>query len=309
MKLISYRPDAQVEQTIEGFLAVCPVLLAEFLTPGRVAALGTKTELTLKPGVIYKAFTGVGFTPAPSVASVYVRATADSWRAGLYPLRVEFDHSGEMLVYFTVAAGMEFVRRNPLFEICLRPSAVDGGIPTSVSDHVKASVAPEGLSIAVAGERHLKGHMAPAPAVEADTKNAEAVVKAWLNEPDPRGRVVEAADTPERTISTTARVQGITLPGAGDDQRVSATEFGLEGALESDPSIAEDQGRVTSEVGQVPELVEETLPTTPDTSPEAQRKVEAFLAVPGLSPRGTKTQDVPNPGVAAPRQDLFNLDV
>lgn len=320
-KIISLRPDAQVSPGTPGFVAVCAVLLSEHLTPGRIASLGTKTELTLKPGVIYKAYTGICFDTHVALSDLVVRASPEAWRAGLYPLRVDYsgtngrDEPAELLVYFTVAAGMEFVRRDPLFEMALRSASTPEEVPTEVSGQTASHVVPEGLAIATTGERHLQGPpAAPVNSSAPTTANAEALVKEWLNSPDDRGRVVDTPDLSTREIKTSAKVQGVLLPGAGEDQRVSTADLGVDASSAAqDPRIEAQQNRLSSDAP-APELLQEdpllasAEPAVDLTGPAPSERVSAFMAMPARSAPGTKGVD--SPSQAPNAQDSgFVLDV
>lgn len=207
MRIQTIRPDAVVEAQENGYFSIRAVLCQEFLAHGgRVVVLYARTELSFRPGVIYKAFTGIALPDVPNSASLLARATAAAWKHGLIVHRVEFEGDlNELVVYFTVTEGFEFYRTQPLVEVAPilahEPRFVvgvdrDGQIDTAKAPAIEVIKGPEapppgpqksqeeGLKLA---EPRKKGEAAPADDPEASDA---AKVRNWLNEPDEKGKIV-----------------------------------------------------------------------------------------------------------------------
>lgn len=229
MNILALRDDAYAGPgSSPGFVGVGAVMIQEHLSPNRVCALGTRTEVLLKPGTIYKAYTGLSFEGVISPAQLSVRSSADFWRAGAYVLRTEISEDGETLVFFSVMVAIDFVRRNPMFEIaCLTDATATSAAP-AVQAAERPAPSTAGLSLAAEGEKHIQGPppMATMGHNSPDAPSPEVLVKQWLNEPDDKGRVVDdVEDTGERKVSTTARVSEVPGDSEGPSQPPANTLY------------------------------------------------------------------------------------
>jgi hypothetical protein len=171
-------------------------VVVEFLAPGRVPSLGVRGDLPLKPGVVYKAFTGISANNFDfPYLSTLVRAAPDSWKIGVEVKRIDFGEKGELLVFFTVLEPMRIDQTQLLFEIRL-----PGGNWPEIETEQGEPLALPGIKIAlepVSNRRVVERPAAPQAAAPVhppgrQMSEAEAAKKAaeWLNAPDERGRVV-----------------------------------------------------------------------------------------------------------------------
>ena len=199
MHIETCRDDVLVHPLpLGGIVLTCP-LVKEFATRSqRVTPPSGRTEIILRPGDVYVGFTGLRL-PAEGEPhlSLSCRATPESWaEAGLTVLRVDRGDAQELLVYFSVYKECQFSRHTPFLEIRSGSGKAATPLQTAPGD---AKLLPPGHP-AVQENRHVQGApraiAAGAAAPVADSAAAEAAVKAWLDEPDERGRIVEGPDVP-----------------------------------------------------------------------------------------------------------------
>ena len=207
MRIQTIRPDAVVEPQENGYFSFRAVLVQEFLAHGgRVTVLHARTELSFRPNIIYKAYTGVALPDVPNSASLLARATAAAWKHGLIVHRIEFEGDlRELIVYFSVTEGFDFYRTQALVEVAPVLSqdprlvvGVDhaGQLDVARAPAVQVIKGPEapppgpqkstepGLKLAEPRKKAAAG-----PADDPEASDA-AKVRNWLNEPDDKGKIV-----------------------------------------------------------------------------------------------------------------------
>lgn len=228
LSLTTCREDAKISQGNWGFTAFGATAIKEHLSStGRVMALGTQSEVTFRPGIIYKAYTGL----KTGLQKLDIRASAEAWKSGsLEVLRVNIaipeakegekapsTMSGELEVFFRVSAEFAFRRMTPLFE-----AWTPEGATVQAGERAPAA----GVAFRTDGEKAIRPAHAPVAAPTpgnpgaSEEAAAEQAAKDWLNSPDERGHVVATSDARSEVQVSAANVSGIQVPDAGDDQRV-----------------------------------------------------------------------------------------
>jgi len=191
-----HRDDVIVDQAPNSALLLRAIVVTTFLSPGRVPTLAPIADLPVVPGNVYRAYTGISIPGLVVAHQVRVRAAAKAWRSGLDVVRVDVDP--ELVVYFTVRERMTHDRLEPMFELFfpnLRPGTVfDLTLVTAVS------IPTPGLNLALEPKGKHVREVAKPVAAAAVTPDAEKAVRAWLDAPDERGRVVGGGGTIPRPM-------------------------------------------------------------------------------------------------------------
>lgn len=213
-----HRPGAEIGRNPDtGWVEVLAASCVEHLSPGKVPSLNVRSDLPLRPGVIYKAYTGiVSEFPLPFPMCL-VRAAADAWRFGVEVKRLDYGDGSELIVYFTVLEQLK-LNEVPLRFQVYHPCFDGAELVTQTG----GSLATPGIKIAL--EPATARRLVERPANPAGTQggangkqmtDAEAQKRAadWLNTPDDRGRVVDGPVTeaprqltPERPANVAAMV-------------------------------------------------------------------------------------------------------
>lgn len=183
LKVTTFRDDAIAEvDKKQGCLLTRGVAVAEFLTPGRVCALGTKTEITFTPGAIYKVFTGVSITGVQSSFQLLVRPTQKMFSRGVEVKRVELGNAGEIVVYITTLESFAFVRSEFMFELS-KLGELSTEVEVTVAPGKKALSDSPPLPTVLVREQ-LK---APANSPQQNQNDAEKIAR-WMDDA-PEGKV------------------------------------------------------------------------------------------------------------------------
>lgn len=144
MKIRTFRPDAHVERHPSlrpNALLMCGVIVSEFFTIGRIAPLGTKSEVEFKPNTVYEVFTGISLDGVTDPSQLVIRAPRELYKkCGLSVERVEIGDRNEIIVFVRVFDRWSFKRLQTMFEVfvnqppmlALTPAAA---LPTSYSHH------------------------------------------------------------------------------------------------------------------------------------------------------------------------------
>lgn len=216
------RKDATFTQSqLTGAAHVRLVSCIEFLSPGRVPSLGVKTDLLLRPNVIYKAFTGVCFQGAPPFAALQVQADNASWKYGVEVKRLEYGVENELVIYFTILEPVALANISPSLGFDLL--GIKGNVGNFMFNENSGELPLPGIKIAVepkTAKRYIeKSQTAPQSQKAAADSEAEAARKAaaYWNTPDTVGRVVDgpAALTPPPVDNIPTEFPPTTLPLAG----------------------------------------------------------------------------------------------
>jgi hypothetical protein len=194
-----HRPGATANRGPAGELILTPVACVEFLAPGRVPSLSVRGDLPLKPGVIYKAFTGVSATFGFPFLQSLVRSSPEAWRSGVEVKRVEFGEQGELLVFFTVLEQLKFDQTPITFEVHDSLLASFGSFETQEGCRLSLpgiKIAIEPVSTRKIIERPVANPGTQGVANGKQMSDAEAQKKAadWLNAPDDKGKIVGGSD-------------------------------------------------------------------------------------------------------------------
>lgn len=212
-----HRPGAIAEQNPDtGRLEVLAVSCVEFLAPGRVPSLNVRGDLPLKPGVIYKAFTGVSSAfPFPYLGCL-VRPSMEAWRYGVEVKRLDFGEGSELLVYFTVIEQMRLDQTPLRFEIS--DSSLAGHAVTTQSG---PRLSLPGIKIAIEPVTARRFERPAGPTGMQGTANGQQMTEAeaqrkaaeWLNAPDDKGKIVGGSDEVfARPVSKPAQVTAAVAP-------------------------------------------------------------------------------------------------
>jgi len=190
MNIQTFRDDALAEMDTKGLLKIRGVLVGEFLTPGRIGPLGTKTEVDFRPGVIYKIYTGVAIQGIDSPFKINVRVSDEFFKFGANALRVEIGARNELIVYLTTLESFKFMKQSFIFEASV---ASDGSIlgaleTASITLVPSKSIPPPGQVYKESVT--LRDVPRPDSNKAAETHDAAQRVQAWLNEPDTKGKIV-----------------------------------------------------------------------------------------------------------------------
>lgn len=211
-----HRPGAEIDRDPDtGRLRVRVASCVEFLAPGRVPSLGVRGDLPLKPGVIYKAFTGVSAAFAfPFMASL-VRPVAESWKIGTEVKRVDYGEQGELIIFFTVLEQLRLDQAQLMFEII-----VDGAENREIVTQGGSKLSLPGIKIAIepVSARQVERRIAPSGGGSVggqQLSEAEVHKKAadWLNTPDDKGKIVGGSDEVfARQVAKPAQVMAAVAP-------------------------------------------------------------------------------------------------
>lgn len=213
-----HRPGATANRDpATGALILTPVSCVEFLAPGRVPSLSIRGDLPLKPGVIYKAFTGVSSAFPFPFLSCLVRASAEAWRFGVEVKRVEYGEQSEMIIYFTVLEQMRLDQAPITFEVFDSTLSADSfetqeGCRLSLPG-IKIAIEP--VSSRKIVERPVANPGTQGTANGKQLSEAEAHKKAadWLNTPDDKGKIVGGSDEVfARQVAKPAQVTAAVAP-------------------------------------------------------------------------------------------------
>jgi len=196
-----HRPGAIAERGDNGALRLAAVAVVEFLAPGRVPSLSVRGDLPLKPGVIYKAFTGVSTAfPIPFLGCT-VRASPDAWKFGVEVKRLDYGEQSELLIYFTVLETIRLDQLQLSFEVFGYLDDPGRPVPDVFETEEGPKLSLPGIKIALepvtarrVSERAPSQSTAPANGVQMTEAEAERRAKDWLNTPAARGRVVCGSD-------------------------------------------------------------------------------------------------------------------
>lgn len=213
-----HRPGAIAEHNPDtGRLEVLAVACVEFLAPGRVPSLSVRGDLPLKPGVIYKAFTGVSSDfPFPYLGCL-VRPSPEAWRYGVEVKRIDFGEGSELLVYFTVLEQLRMDQAPLRFEIG-HPSLDGYNVVTQEGPKLSLpgiKIALEPVSTRKIVERPVANPGTQGTANGKQMSEAEAQKKAadWLNTPDEKGKIVGGSDEViARQVTKPAQVTAAVAP-------------------------------------------------------------------------------------------------
>jgi hypothetical protein len=183
LKVTTFRDDAIAEvDKKQGCLLTRGVAVAEFLTPGRICALGTKTEITFTQGAIYKVYTGISIEGITSPFQLAVRPAQKMFAKGVEVKRVELGNAGEIIAYITTLENFAFVRSEFMFEISR------AGTP---SDAVEVTVAPGKMALSdsppLPTVRVRETLKTAAPTPQQNKSDAERIAK-WMDDA-PEGKV------------------------------------------------------------------------------------------------------------------------
>ena len=217
-----HRPGALAEfNPYNGVLRLAAAAVVEFLAPGRIPSLGVRGDLPLKPGVIYKAFTGVSPASEFPFLTYLVRPSQDCWKYGLEVKRLDFGEHSELIIYFTVLEPLRTDQTQLIFE-AMQPSTTANPF-THVETQDGVPLALPGIKQAL--EPVTKVRFSPplapnaqsaAPVNGRQMSDAESIKKAadWLNSPDERGKVVSGSDISAiaRSVEKPAQVTESTFP-------------------------------------------------------------------------------------------------
>jgi hypothetical protein len=214
-----HRPGAIAELNLDTHhLEVLAVACVEFLAPGRVPSLSVRGDLPLKPGVIYKAFTGVSADFQFPFLGCLVRPCVDAWRYGVEVKRIDFGEGGELLIYFTVLEQLRMDQAPLRFEIMdpqrLRfPDLITQDGPRLSLPGIKIALEP--VSTRKIVERPVANPGTQGTANGKQMSEAEAQKKAadWLNTPDEKGKIVGGSDEViARQVTKPAQVTAAVAP-------------------------------------------------------------------------------------------------
>ena len=217
-----HRPGALAEfNPYNGVLRLAAAAVVEFLAPGRIPSLGVRGDLPLKPGVIYKAFTGVSPASEFPFRTYLVRPSQDCWKYGLEVKRLDFGEHSELIIYFTVLEPLRTDQTQLIFEVMQSSSTIEPF--THIETQAGVHLALPGIKQAL--EPVTKVRFSPplapnaqsaAPVNGRQMSEADAVKKAadWLNSPDERGKVVSGSDVSviPRPVEKPAQVTESTFP-------------------------------------------------------------------------------------------------
>ncbi|MFA6132432.1 MAG: hypothetical protein WC869_00295 [Phycisphaerae bacterium] len=270
-----HRPGAIAERdAATGRLIVTAVSCVEFLAPGRVPSLSVRGDLPLKPGVIYKAFTGVSAAfPFPFLGCM-VRAAMEAWRFGVEVKRIDFGENSELIIYFTVLEQLRLDQAQLRFEIshdclsvCTAIDTVEGGRLSLPG--IKIAIEP--VSARRVTERQV---MAGQPASQQMT-DAEAAKKAaeWLNAPDEKGKIVGGSD--QVFARQVERPAVVTAAVAPKDMKSSLSRGVVTAPLRAVPAEVAGEGQPKP---LDPDMKEEFTTITP----QAERPADPANALAGL---------------------------
>jgi hypothetical protein len=213
-----HRPGATANRGPSGELILTPVACVEFLAPGRVPSLSVRGDLPLKPGVIYKAFTGVSATFGFPFLQSLVRSSPEAWHSGVEVKRVEFGEQGELLVFFTVLEQLKLDQAPITFEV--HNSFLQSAQSFETQDGSRLSlpgikIAIEPVSTRKIVERPVANPGTQGTANGKQMSDAEAQKKAadWLNAPDDKGKIVGGSDEVfARAVAKPAQVTAAVAP-------------------------------------------------------------------------------------------------
>lgn len=301
LELTTCREGAKISNGNWGYVALGAVAIKEHLsTSGRVTALGAQTEVTFRPGIVYKAYTGL----KALFQKLDIRASAEAWKAGgLEVLRVNIALpereeegqagptalSGEIEVFFRVSAEFAFARKSPLFELWNPEGA-------TVEPGERAPSA--GVAYRTDGERRIvpKAPAQPAATPEAPGGDPDAAAakaaRDWINSPDEQGHVVASESSPQARETVSANVSGIQVPDAGADQRIDDAAISTHDASQTAGDNAQAaalhqyQANPAGSVYQPKELETVPAPPAPPAPPQAQAQP------PAAAPGGTEVPSV-----------------
>lgn len=189
---------------IRGGFSTSANLVVEALAAGRVTSLSPRKDLSLRPGVIYRAHTGIQIvTPRFNHTAMVVRATPEMWRYGVRVERVD-ELDGELTICFSTVEPFQLSdQENQSVSFEVHVFGVTG--MTSVELTAGGERAEPGIKLALEKPTaHIKAIPVPAaPAAQkqaAKTPEQEAkAVSDWLNAPDETGHVVSKAAPVEIT--------------------------------------------------------------------------------------------------------------
>lgn len=184
------------------------VMLREFINPKRLTPLAHRGHtgepaLKMQPDVIYAGHTGICVAGA-AVEDCDFRATAEAWKDyGLTIRRAELvAYPGgdvpELVIYFTVFTPGE---QNPNPTVPLFQLILPHGEPAPTQVHPTHRAPAPGIKYAadkaVPPRPQMSGRNPPPGAPQGGPVNAEAAARAWLQAPDPNGRIVsQGAENP-----------------------------------------------------------------------------------------------------------------
>ena len=173
--LLEPRPDRSA-------IALRACCINEYLDLDGAASPALRFAGPLIPGVIYRAYTGIGLSVKAGELSA--EATAESWAFGLQVVRIDTHKSGELLVYFTVLVRTDFKPDVAMFELRRRALLTSQPYDVTPSD-VQAS--SHSLQLSSSPGRTI-GAMPQTP--KAAAKPATPSLNAWLAT-DTVGKAVE----------------------------------------------------------------------------------------------------------------------
>lgn len=192
----TFRDDALAEQR-NGALVIRGVMASEFISLGRIPALGARAELEFKPGTVYKVFTGIHIEGISNPAQLLVRPTLDAFKHGAKVERVSLEGpDAELVVFVSTLAPFVFVRTEPLFDAYLINADPVREVKVQAT---KATVVPSTIpQIHVREEQVVAAKASPE-----DEKTVAKKVDDWINSAvEPTFTVVDAPVATSRLPKT-----------------------------------------------------------------------------------------------------------
>ncbi len=276
-----HRPGAIAEQGPNGSLKLAAAAVVEFLAPGRVPSLSVRGDLPLKPGVVYKAFTGVSTNFPIPFLGCQVRASPDAWRFGVEVKRLDYGEQSELLIYFTVLEQIRLDQLQLTFEVHnwtlepLDPSAPFGNKEGATLSLPGIKIALEPSTARRVTERPVAKAAPAAPTIS--EAEAEKRARDWINTPDEKGRVVNASDVvAPHPVAKAANVQAAAVP---KDMKSNLSRGVVTAPLRAVPSEVAGEGQPKP---LDPTLKEEFTVITPQAERAADPVVEP--AAPSADP-------------------------
>jgi len=210
MEASTFRDDALVEVDNEnGCLKFRGALVAEFLSPERVCALGARTELTFKPNMIYKVYTGISVDFLTTSSLFTVRPVDKLFAKGVEVKRVEFGEQDEIIVYLTTMEAFPFVKNEFMFEMYPHLNSTTDQPDIQLRKKNAKKLEKKPLPTVVLKENQP-------PVSQTANKNPEKVVEDWLNSSDKtEGKAVPTPEVKRPPYNGPAVVKAATAGSTG----------------------------------------------------------------------------------------------
>jgi hypothetical protein len=285
MDIVLRRKGAICEPGPNNNLLVTCVACVEFLSPGRVSNLAVRGDLPLKPGIIYRGYTGVTAIfgeVLPRPHQITVRPTLETWRvSGVEIKRVDFGEDGELILYFTVLEQVVVGQAPFKFELYSDIYMNQ----TSVEDMDHLLTIP-GIKIAVepANARRVVGYRGPVSLTQpmndaAADKLAEQKAAAWLNTPDERGKIISGPVLPEPPRPPPERPAKVTAAVAPKDMGSNLKRGVVAAPLKSSQTLTQDGMPVATEGTPPPKTLKEEYVTL---TPQPERLADPVTNLDGI---------------------------